>query len=1258
MKIKRLLLSIFVLVVAVSLWSCKKDPKPEPFTPTAIATVLQEATNNQDVKVEGVVYGVIKNGFYIADSELGRVFVVMGSSWTPNVEVGDKVQLEAQFSYIANFPQIKNVKEVKVASKSNSLPITKSASSVTAIKSKDKTQRTGVYGAYVELVATVGKNTANMYTLTDDDGNAILVYDQSNVSVLQSFLDKRVTLPVILHNYSVSENEWQVSFAGTASSITETPLSFDEVVEKALQDIEARVPREIFGALELPTRHSLNSFITYSWEVVPNDYVTINQNGQVTVTLSETDQEVTLKVTISDGTESRTVDYVITSKAITERTVTDLNQNTPEVNMSTVIVRGVVVAIARNQSLSLRSFILQDPETKETCSVDFGNSGEGILNSSDEFKAIQLGDEIVVTGKYRLTGRPTIMNVTKMEVLSSGNECEHDFENAFVLKDAESYEAFGEDIYPHLNKLVKFENPFVNFSTSSTPADTNWVRLGYDETSPNAGHGPVGSRINYAFLIAAQNESLGSENWYKVFDIPFVNQPAIQLQGTIYAYAMYVSDSYLAFVIPDWGCWQFSKQLTIENELGQNIPDSIEEGAIVLPTTHELVTGDVVWTSSHPEVVDPVTGTVYPVEENTEVTLTATYTYDGVEYQSTYKVVVRAQVVLTVSQVLATMNDGDIVKVKGVIAGYSSDGNNSAVTDGIILIDNETGEMLLVNGMKNMYPGSAYGAYLDSQGHALAIGDEIILVGKYLHNAAGIGSSGAPQTGRKHIDLNIVGSSVHYESTVGEIHFDFENALVIDSTDDLQSLADNLQYGKLIKFVGTKETPVYIGGSSNSAPFNVKVFLKLATDNNGTKYNGLIFSFKTDVNIPNAGANWWFDIFDIEKPFIGPSTTIPAIPCEGEIYAVVCAMTGTYYQMSIVAVEESTIRRVYTPEQFEAALDAKVPDAFEEGPFTLPLNTRHTPQITWTSSNPSIINIETMTVAKVTTNTQVTLTATYVFEGVEYSTDLTVTVMAPPPAEPLTVGEVLANGVSGVEMPVRGLVVGFQSDGTTSGTLRGIILMDKTTKDIILVDGMENTPNSAAYPDFKDKDGRKLAIGDEITLVDVTYTVGDFGRISLLATASTVISTVSTGNEITWDTSKAIVIDSNEDMIAFAQNPQFGVLIKFVGTESDPFYFGGSSSTPSSVNYKFLFNKEAVNNNGTKYEGQTFSFKKTVNDANLGVGWWETYFDLPEAFIAPDTNNPKIGYTGTIYAVLNSRTGTYWQLSFVNPSGLSVSKLS
>ena len=174
MKIKRLLLSIVVLVVAVSLWSCKKDPKPEPFTPTPIETVLQEASNNDDIQVEGVVYGVIKNGFYVADSELGRVFVVMGSSWTPNVEVGDKVQLSAQFSYVANFPQIKNVKELKVASKNNSLLITKTTTTVTELKAKDKTLRTGVYGELVELVATVGKNTANMYTLTDDDGNAIL----------------------------------------------------------------------------------------------------------------------------------------------------------------------------------------------------------------------------------------------------------------------------------------------------------------------------------------------------------------------------------------------------------------------------------------------------------------------------------------------------------------------------------------------------------------------------------------------------------------------------------------------------------------------------------------------------------------------------------------------------------------------------------------------------------------------------------------------------------------------------------------------------------------------------------------------------------------------------------------------------------------------------------------------------------------------------------------------------------------------------
>ena len=105
------------MVVAVSLWSCKKDPKPEPFTPTAIATVLQEATNNQDVKVEGVVYGVIKNGFYIADSELGRVFVVMGSSWTPNVEVGDKVNSKRNSAILQTSLKSKTLKKLKSQAK-------------------------------------------------------------------------------------------------------------------------------------------------------------------------------------------------------------------------------------------------------------------------------------------------------------------------------------------------------------------------------------------------------------------------------------------------------------------------------------------------------------------------------------------------------------------------------------------------------------------------------------------------------------------------------------------------------------------------------------------------------------------------------------------------------------------------------------------------------------------------------------------------------------------------------------------------------------------------------------------------------------------------------------------------------------------------------------------------------------------------------------------------------------------------------------
>lgn len=1250
---KRLFLTLVLFLTVLSLANCT-DPKPEEFTPRPIATVLTTGVNNANIKVEGIVYGVISNGFYVADSSEGKIFVIMGSSWTPNVAEGDKVQITGQFSLINNFPQIKNVEKVTVVSSNNSLPLSATNSTVTSVASLSATSKTGSYASYVNLTVTIGKNLAGTYYLSDDDGNSILVYGSSNVSAFENIINSRVTLKAIVHNFVVSENKWQVSFVGKASDIVESPLSFDDIINKALEDVEARVPKEVYGKLSLPKVHSLNSYITYGWAVDENDYLSIDNNGNVTINYDEEDHEITLKLTISDGSESQTVDYPITSKGIVERTVSDLLDNLPSVNMSVVLVSGLVVGIARNQTISLRSYILQDPTTLQTTTVDFANAGDYILNSSDEFNSVKIGDMIKVRGEYRKSDRPTIMNVLEIEIKSSNNPYQHDLDNAYVLNDEASYLEFGNNYHLYLNTLVKIENPFLNFSTSSTPSDTNWVRLGYDGTSGNLGFGPESTKRFFAFLIAAQNESLGNESWYKMFDIPFVAGPAVQQEGYFYAYALYVSETYLAFLIPDWNSWHFSDQLIIERDLGLTIPATSEGETIVLPTTHEKVTGEITWSSSHPEIIDPTTGVIEMVDELIEVTLTATYMQNGQEINLDYKVVVRPSAALTVSEVLANAADNQMIKVTGIIVGYNADGNNSTARDGIILMDKTTGEMLLINGMAYAYPNSSYGTYFDNEGNRLTIGDEVVIVGPYFKDTPKIGT-GRDQVGRAHIQLSDK-TSVLRVSTDNQLNFNYNDAIVITSDEELQTLADNLAYGKLIKLVGTAEKPLYIGGSSSSFPFNIKLFYKNATVNAGTQYNGLIFSLKTDINVPNAGDNWWEEVFDVYSPFIGPNATTPAIPCVGEVYVVLSALTSTYYQMCFVDIDSTNVLRILTSDELAKILVIKVPSSVEPGEmsFELPTTSKYVNGlITWTSDNP-LIDLEAKVIGSVHENTAVTLTGKYTFKEVEYELHHVITILAPAKPEPLTVSEVLATGVKDSSVEVVGYFSGYQSDGNTTGLLRGIILTDKDNAKTILVDGVETV--GGAYGAYENHEGTLLAIGDELVIKGIFTTTDD--RKSILLSSESTIDVLSSNNTIAWDTANAIVISTHEELLAFADNPQFGVLIKFVGTAENPFFFGGSSTTAASVNYKFYYNKEATKNDDTKYNGATFSFKKTNNEPNAGKYWWRDQFSLPEAFVGPSASYPSIGKTGVIYAILNCKTSTYYQLSLVNVTNTIVTPLT
>lgn len=973
-------------------------PTPQPPTPTpelevsAIETVLTTFANNDPVKVEGVVYGVVSNGFYVADSLLGRIFVIMGSNWEANVAMGDKVQVTGKFGYTQYFPQIKGVTEVKVLSSNNDLIGEATEADVDVIAKLSYKEKTGIYGKVYKVTAAIGKNAANIYTLTDDAGNLVWVNSNSNISALDEHIDSRVTLEVIIHSYSQSDNKWQVSFVGTADDIESNALSFDDILAYAKEHIDATLALEAYGALKLPSRHNSLEYVTYSWSCPENDIVTIT-NNKCDIKITDTDNVIKLTVTVSDGNETGTLEYDVTFKGIVERKLSSLNELTTD--FSIVKVRGIVVGKARNQSESLRSLFIMDPETKDTFTVDFTTAQEGspyIALSDERFKAVNTGDEILVTAAYRFSDRPTIMNVLELTVVSSGNAYTQDFDNAYVLEDQEDYDYLGLHYKEYSNTLVKIVNPYFCYSTSSTPLPSNWVRFGYDANSPDAGYGDTTLKHYFAFLIQAQNENLGTETWHTTLEIPFTNKGAKQYEMTIYAYCLYISDTYVAFIIPDQSCIITSNLSQVEMFLKGSIPSSVEKGTIELPKTHELVTGEISWQSDN-AAINVETGEITPSDtDNLTVKLTATYTVDGETQTLEFEVTVLKDAPMTVSELLAVTTDGLKLKVNGTIVGYVHDGNTTATRYGVIIMDPTTKDLALVGGLAAL--GGSYGEFKDSNGNVLKIGDNVTFVGTYYLDSAAVGS-GPAQTGRNYLEITSQ-STVTLVSSDNDITFG-EAKVTITNNDEMLAFAQNLKFGQLIKLVGTKENPICLGGSSSDiTKVNYKIFFnKDAQVNDDTKYNGYIFSLKAEPNEANAGAEWYKTIFGIDGAFIGPSASRSPICYVGELYIVVTFHTSTYYQCAIVNLAQTNLTSFVAPEKVGDEIVKGLATEINSGDLTLELPTTHAlvdDTITWESSS-EVIDLTNKKVAYVDNDTEVTLTGSYKVEGTDYTCTLTVKVL-------------------------------------------------------------------------------------------------------------------------------------------------------------------------------------------------------------------------------------------------------------------------
>ena len=556
MKNKKMLLSLLAVGI-LTLSGCgpktSEEPTPTPqpseqpsepvkqFTPVALDVVKSTYANNDVVQAEGVVYGVTKNGFFFADSANAGIFVNMGDNWSSTVKIGSKVQVEAKYSLVSGYCMLKQA-TVTVTAENQTVPVTAAEKQFSFVNDLVASV-SGDYGMLVKLTGIVSEEGGS-YVLTSDSGET-LNFASNSAAHLATFAGKRVTLEAVVYKTD-SSGKWQLVFAGDESDIVDSTLTFADYVELAKTELATLIPAACTGNLVLPQTHSVDSSLTYTWAVKSGTSVTIVENKAVVVA-PETDEEVVLTVTIAKGEETQTEDYTITSKAVVEKTVAQFMAQLP-LSGDAVKVNGVVVAMGRNQGsqsepyeASKRYVVIQDATTTDAVPVNY------LYSENDySFEGLSIGDKVVVSGSWSAekgdTNNPTI-NAKEVTLASEGAAVTDAKATAIVISTKEQYEDLGKNPDNYTGKLLKFDNPYLAYSTTGAPNPSNWVRFGYDAAVSKV------SNRSFATLIGLGNENVDM-GWDKHFAISNSGQDGTQFAGDIYAYLVYRSGSYLQLCIP------------------------------------------------------------------------------------------------------------------------------------------------------------------------------------------------------------------------------------------------------------------------------------------------------------------------------------------------------------------------------------------------------------------------------------------------------------------------------------------------------------------------------------------------------------------------------------------------------------------------------------------------------------------------------------------------------------------------------------
>ncbi len=1138
---------------------------------------------------EGVVYFVGDGGFYIAD-ESNSLYVEYASIV---VNIGEKLLVEGTYKIEDNRPVLK-AELVSLLDEEQDIleTVNKTVAEVAAL---DPSDVLSWYG-YFKVEGVLKYNSAlREYMLVSENLNDELVIISSDNEALNALIGERIKVDVLLVEYNSFSNSWKVLFV--EESLEEYNYTEAELKVILNSFFNKEVLSEVLGGgLTLPALMDEVIGLTITWEstidlieILPkaageNVYRTIVQvpeedtQGKLfaTIAYKELDEfEMELDVLV------RTLVKTSLKDAILDKDFRSLFD-------------AVVIGFAAGQNITFKSYIVQDLEDPSVIiTVDY-HIEEGLFGSYID--NVEIGDILTFTAQYRESGRPTFLEV---DTVAKGETQDpvYDLENAPVLNS----DTFGN--FPGYNSFVKLDNPYLQYSTSGMPADTNWVRL-----SPNAnqmtGKFGLANDKTLAFLIRPLDELVGS-NWRMTLDVPTTTGDPVLYEGSIYGFVLYESATYFQFVAVSEDHFKPSDGLLIKLLLSEEMPNRVESGNIELLTEHDVVDGLITWTSSDESIVD-VTGKVTYPEVDETVTLTATFKpLDSEEEQSiSFDVVIVGQVrvVLEVSDVLE-LDSGEFFNLGGYVLqfGYSESTASPSTSklNEVFLQDRVTGQILIVLDLADK----------------VNIGDEVEFFGQ-----VDIDDEGKLVVSYKE-DLRLVDSDV--------VLLDYKDgAIKVESyAEALLEFDKDFHFGQVFHFVG----PAFFNSTTTSGRMtNLRFHLNPnASGLADLRMGGKSLVFNINSNAPAVGADFAEELFGIEG---NPFTIYPGLEKHLDFYFVVKHYSASYYY--VVLLSEDDVVKHAVDIVVERDIKDLVPTEVIAGDMTLPVEHELLDgPITWASNNEAVIDAT----GKVTYPAEeelVELTFSFDHGGESYSFVIEVSVKA---AVPKSVSEIIDEAEDGDVVYVEAIVVGFHWNGSNNvnyTTYNGVILKDATGNDLLYVDGLYENYGEERFAYKVGED--TLAKGDKIRFV-ANYTVatsaGHAGRKTLVIdnAESANMTIVAREVEYTFNLDEAVEVTGQEDLEDIAENLPYGTLFKISGD----FGFRGSASTyGTGVNLQTSYVRGAATDYNMPVSwadrGQRFSFKFDGNDPNLGNKWYEDILGINS-----DT------YTGTAASGMTFEEGAY-----------------